>query len=104
MERLLERMEREGLITIKEIKKGVYITEDHPKFTEFHLDPKNRPRKDMQETENVIKTDVVESYIITQNVLPIFEVKGLKKKDTIQVTDARKYVTKNPSLPASILN
>lgn len=93
----LEKMAGEGLIMVKEIKKGVeaitIINKDHPKFTEFYLDPDSRPKKEANENEPLQKTDVVESYIITQNVLPIFEKSGLKKGDIVQTSDVRKYVT-----------
>lgn len=93
----LEKMVDEGLLTIKEIKKGVEavtaINKDHPKYTEFYLDPTSRPKKELKENENVKKTDVIESYIVTHNVLPIFEKSGLKKGDTVQASDVRKYVS-----------
>lgn len=92
----LEKMSTDGIITVKEIKKGVeaitMINKDHPRFTEFYINPESRPKKDTTDNEHSLKTDVLESFIVTQNVLAVFESKGLKKGDTVQASDVRKYV------------
>ncbi|XP_018565650.1 eukaryotic translation initiation factor 2D [Anoplophora glabripennis] len=93
----LEKMAEEGIIMVKEVKKGVEqitsINQEHPKYKEFYISPGNRPKKE-DDGANVSKTDVVESYIVTQNVLPLFQMEGYNKGDTIQGPDVRKYVTK----------
>lgn len=64
---------------VKEVKKGVEqissIKQDHPKYKEFYIRPEKRPKKE-DDGGNVTKTDVVESYIITQNVVPLFQSEG----------------------------
>lgn len=66
---------------VKEVKKGVEqitsINQDHPRYKEFYISPEKRPKKEDNGT-NVSKTDVIESYIITQNVLPLFQLEGYK--------------------------
>lgn len=52
------------------------INKDHPKFTEFYVDPTNRPQRP-EETASSL-TNVTESYIITPSVLPLFKETGLK--------------------------
>ncbi|KAJ8923605.1 hypothetical protein NQ315_010184 [Exocentrus adspersus] len=93
----LEKMAEEGIITLKEVKKGVEqiisINQDHLKFKEFYIGPEKRPKKE-NDAANVTKTDVVESYIISQNVLPLFQTEGFNKGDTIQGPEIRKCVTK----------
>ncbi|CAH1153646.1 unnamed protein product [Phaedon cochleariae] len=92
----LKKMSDEGLVTVKEIKGGVeaitLINKEHPRIQEFYLDPKDRPKNDIDDKEDPQITDVVETYMITQNVLPIFE--GHRKGDTIQASQIRQYVTK----------
>lgn len=93
----LDEMAKIGLITIKEIKKGVEaitnINKNHPKFNEFYLRPEDRPKKDSNDSDNVQKTTVTESYVITANVLPIFQPAGYQKGDIIDGSNIRKYVT-----------
>ncbi|KAJ8939953.1 hypothetical protein NQ318_006133 [Aromia moschata] len=90
----------EGIITLKEIKKGVEaisaINKDHPKYSQFYISPENRPAcsKDLASGEVASTTNVTESYIITQNVLPIFQPEGYQKGDTIGGSNIRKVVTK----------
>ncbi|XP_063928992.1 eukaryotic translation initiation factor 2D isoform X2 [Zophobas morio] len=92
----LDSLSKEGLITIKEAKKGVEsitaINKDHPRFAEFYLEPSLRPRKDEEEGACAPLTSVTESYIITPNVLPIFAETGLNKGDTVQMTQIRQHV------------
>ncbi|CAH0562457.1 unnamed protein product [Brassicogethes aeneus] len=91
----LEKMVELRVITIKEIKKGVEaitaVSKECSVFSEFYITPEFRPRKD-NEVETT--TSVVESYIITGNVLPIFQKEGFQKGDTVLGTDVRKYVAK----------
>ncbi|XP_050306581.1 eukaryotic translation initiation factor 2D [Anthonomus grandis grandis] len=92
----LDEMAGTGLITIKEIKKGVEaitdINKTHPKFNEFYLKPEYRPKSDKEEVK---KTTVTESYIITANVLPLFQAAGYHKGDIIDGPNIRKYVTEH---------
>ncbi|RZC38907.1 eukaryotic translation initiation factor 2D [Asbolus verrucosus] len=73
---------QDGIITVKEAKKGVEsitaINKDHPKFAEFYIEPSLRPRKEEAEASNIPSTSVTESFIITPNVLPIFSDTGFK--------------------------
>nr|XP_023016633.1 eukaryotic translation initiation factor 2D isoform X2 [Leptinotarsa decemlineata] len=89
----LKKMTEDGLITVKEIKGGVEaiiaINRDHPKLQEFYITPSDRPKKETEEIATA--TNVVESYLITDNVLPIFE--GCRKGDTVQPSDVRRHVT-----------
>lgn len=66
---------------VKEVKKGVEqitsINQDHPKYKEFYISPEHRPKKE-DDGANACKTDIVESYIITQNVLPLFQREGYR--------------------------
>ncbi|KAG5899462.1 hypothetical protein JTB14_015315 [Gonioctena quinquepunctata] len=91
----LKKMTEEGLIIVKEIKNGVEaitaISKDHPRLQEFYITPSDRPKKESDEKETDLATDVIESYIITDNVLPLFE--GHRKGDSIQVSEVRRYVT-----------
>ncbi|EFA12044.2 eukaryotic translation initiation factor 2D isoform X2 [Tribolium castaneum] len=97
----LDAMQKDGLITIKEAKKGVEsitaINKEHPKFAEFYVDPSLRPRR--QEDESYVPTSVTESYIITPAVAPLFEDSVLRKGDVVQMSAIRKqvceYVKKN---------
>lgn len=92
----LDEMCKIGLIQVKEIKKGVEaitdINKGHPKFNEFYLKPEERPKKDT-DTTDTRQTTVTESYIITQNVLPIFQPVGYQKGDIIDVPSIKKNVT-----------
>lgn len=66
---------------MKEVKKGVEtitaINKDHPKFSEFYVEPELRPKRS-DDTNDVASTSITESYIITPIVLPIFEKAGHK--------------------------
>lgn len=77
---------KDGIITIKEAKKGVEsitaINKDHPKFTEFYIEPSNRPKKE-DEVASSSSTSVVESFLITPNVLPIFAESSFKYEHSI---------------------
>uniref|UniRef100_A0A6P7G8M2 Eukaryotic translation initiation factor 2D n=1 Tax=Diabrotica virgifera virgifera TaxID=50390 RepID=A0A6P7G8M2_DIAVI len=92
----LKKMSEEGLVTIKEVKTGVEtitaVNKDHPKYQAFYLTPEERPKKDTNETENVPSTNVIESFVITDSVVPIFD--GHRKGDTVQLIDVRKYISK----------
>ncbi|XP_066261997.1 eukaryotic translation initiation factor 2D [Euwallacea similis] len=92
----LEEMAKIGLITIKEIKKGVEavtdINKNHPKFSEFYLKPENRPKKDNVE-ESQKQTVITESYVVTANVLPFFWPAGYQKGDIVDRPNIRKLVT-----------
>ncbi|KRT78739.1 hypothetical protein AMK59_7029 [Oryctes borbonicus] len=94
----LKHMEKEGLIVIKEKKKGVETLEainyQHPTLLNFYVDVENRPKKPSEENiDNIIGPSIVESYVITNAVLPIFQEFGLKKSDTLTVMEIRKFVT-----------
>ncbi|KAF7281373.1 hypothetical protein GWI33_004856 [Rhynchophorus ferrugineus] len=93
----LDEMCKEGLITIKEIKKGVEaitnINKEHPKFNEFYLEPNLRPRSNSTEETNKNKTTVTESYLITENVLPLFQPDGYRKGDLVEGSNIRKIIT-----------
>nr|CAH7745708.1 unnamed protein product [Callosobruchus chinensis] len=56
----LEKMDQEGLIKVREIKKGVeaivQINKDHPWFTAFYIDPMNRYKKEDKENDDGSKT------------------------------------------------
>ncbi|XP_068917680.1 eukaryotic translation initiation factor 2D-like [Tenebrio molitor] len=82
----LDNMSKDGIITIKEAKKGVEsitaINKDHPKFTEFYIEPSNRPKKE-DEVASSSSTSVVESFLITPNVLPIFAESSFKYEHSI---------------------
>lgn len=64
---------------MKEIKKGVEaitsINKDSPTFCEFYINPQSRPKNENEES-NPHATNIVESYIITPSVLPIFISEG----------------------------
>ncbi|CAH1969978.1 unnamed protein product [Acanthoscelides obtectus] len=93
----LEKMEKEALITIREIKKGVeaivYINRDHPKYTAFYIPPENRYKKEDKENYDS-KTDVTEAYIVNAKVLPIFLPEGYVREDTVPVPVIRNCVVK----------
>ncbi|GJQ78855.1 hypothetical protein Trydic_g8647 [Trypoxylus dichotomus] len=94
----LKHMEKDGLIVIKEKKKGVETLEainyQHPTLLNFYVDVENRPKKPSEENaDTAIGPSIVESYVITTAVLPIFQEFGLKKSDTLTVTEIRKFVT-----------
>lgn len=92
----LDEMAKTGLITIKEIKKGVEaitdINKNHPKYSEFYLKPENRPKKDCN-NDTSKQTVVTESYVITANVLPLFHPAGYQKGDIVDGPNIRKHVT-----------
>nr|CAI5854368.1 unnamed protein product [Callosobruchus analis] len=94
----LEKMDQQGLITVREIKKGVeaivHINKDHPRYAAFYIDPKDRYKKDDNENVDESKTDVTESYIVNSKVLPLFLPDGYKKEDTVSVPVIRSCVVK----------
>lgn len=62
------------------MKKGVEsivdINKSHPKFEEFYLKPEFRPKKNQGDaTLKTDTTNITESYIITNNVLPVLNFK-----------------------------
>lgn len=93
----LDEMAKTGLITIKEIKKGVEaitdINKNHPKYSEFYLKPENRPKKECDNDNSSKQTVVTESYVITANVLPLFHLAGYQKGDIVDGANIRKHVT-----------
>ncbi|KAL3289419.1 hypothetical protein HHI36_022844 [Cryptolaemus montrouzieri] len=86
----LDKMCQDNIISVKEIKKGVEsvvaINKNHPKFESFYVKPEDRPGAKNQENSSSDAKTVIESYIITQAVLPIFSSgesklhKGMKYK------------------------
>ncbi|XP_030749632.1 eukaryotic translation initiation factor 2D [Sitophilus oryzae] len=98
LKNFLDEMCKIQLITVKEVKKGVEtimsINKEHPKYNEFYLKPDLRPKTDSNEdAKNVNKTTVTESYVITENVLPIFQQGGYRKGDVIDRPNIHKFVT-----------
>ncbi|XP_060517587.1 eukaryotic translation initiation factor 2D [Cylas formicarius] len=93
----IDEMCKLGLITVKEIKKGVEaiteINKNHPKFNEFYINPVNRPKEKTTNDLGIKEPHISESYIVTQNVLPLFQQAGYRKGDTIQGSTVRMCVT-----------
>ncbi|XP_022901149.1 eukaryotic translation initiation factor 2D [Onthophagus taurus] len=96
----LKQMCKEGVIDIKEKKKGVEtlegINRDHQMLKEFYVEIDNRPKP--QQDKPDAKTDVpnrniIETYAITSSTEPIFKEFQLKKNDTLTKLEIRKYIT-----------
>ncbi|KAJ8986290.1 hypothetical protein NQ317_010000 [Molorchus minor] len=68
------------------------LTSNFYKLHMLALSVKIDRKKDTASGE--VATDVTESYIITQNVLPLFQPEGYQKGDTIGSSNIRKFVTK----------
>lgn len=70
-----------GLITTKELKKGVESITDfnreHPKFAEFYLDPSERPSVS-NSGNNDNKKNISEAFTVTAGVVPLFRDVGLR--------------------------
>lgn len=77
----LQQMCQNGLIHLNEVKKGVdavtNINKEHPKFIEFYIEPSQRPESNKEENKPGPTKNVLEGYIITANVAPLFREFGL---------------------------
>lgn len=95
---VLKQLENDGIIVVKEKKKGVEnieaINKQHPAFLNLYIEIENRPRKITNEDDTISQArNIVESYMITTAVLPIFKEYGFNKGDNMQVPQIRRYVT-----------
>lgn len=66
---------------VKEKKKGaeyiVSVNNQHPSFVNFYLPPESRPKK-LTETNNQVNAlSIIEEYVVTPVVLPLFANSGL---------------------------
>ncbi|XP_045482603.1 eukaryotic translation initiation factor 2D [Harmonia axyridis] len=94
----LDKMCKENIIVVKEMKKGVEsiveVNKSHPKFEGFYVSPEERPRKNQEDCSSSGTPSVIESYVVTNAVLPILNFSRPKwqKGDTILGSDVRKYI------------
>lgn len=68
-------------MTVKEIKKGAEnitaINKGHPAFISFYLSSENRPKCNEPPADDRVGPNIIEEYIVTQNVLPLFTAMGI---------------------------
>lgn len=72
---------QDGLVTIKEQKKGAEsltaINKEHETFRKFYLSSENRPKVNVNNEGDKAGPNIIEEYIVTQNVLPLLHDAGV---------------------------